>query len=129
MFENQSKSPANTDLALAWSAAATGALAVFAWATCCVLPLALSIAGLSLAGTAWIAGGRHWLTAATLVVQALGWWGVIWRRRQCRRDSACAPPSPLTLGLLSAAAGLAVAALAWGPVIEPRALALLRPWR
>lgn len=115
MFENQSKSPANADLALAWSAAATGALAVFAGAACCVLPLALSIAGLSLAGTAWIAGGSRWLTAATLVVLALGWWGVTRRRRQCRRDSACAPPSPLSLGLLSAATGLAVTALAGDP--------------
>ena len=52
--------PGSSDIILGWSALGAAALAVFAWSACCVLPLALSIAGLSLAGTAVIAGQRAW---------------------------------------------------------------------
>ncbi|MCI3132825.1 MFS transporter permease [Phenylobacterium aquaticum] len=105
------------------------ALAVFAWAACCVLPLALSVAGLSLAGTAWIAGERRWLTGAAMVVLAMGWWSAIRRRRHCDLDARCAPPSPLSFTLLGAATLLAMTALAWSSLVEPRFLALLRAWR
>ena len=114
------------EVILGWSALGAAALAVFAWAACCVLPMALSVAGLSLAGTAVIAGQRTWLTLATLVALATGWW-MVWRRRQtCAVDATCAPPSRLTMGLLLAATILALAALCWGPFIEPWAVALLR---
>lgn len=129
MIETRRVFPAKTDLALGWSAVLTAGLALFAWAACCVLPLALSVAGLSLAGTAWIAGERRWLTAATVVVLAAGWWSVVARRRRCAADSSCAPPSRLSVALLGAATVLATIALAWGPLIEPRLLTLLRTWR
>ena len=111
---------------LGWSALGAAALAVFAWAACCVLPMALGVAGLSLAGTAVIAGQRTWLTLATLVVLAAGWWMAWHRRRACVTDASCAPPSRLMIGLLLAATILALVALCWGPFIEPWALALVR---
>jgi mercuric ion transport protein len=118
--------PGSRDIIVGWSAFGAAALAVFAWSACCVLPLALSIAGFSLAGTAAIAGQRTWLTLGTVVVLGAGWW-MVWRRRQsCAVDAACAPPSRLMIGLLSGATLLTLAALAWGPFIEPWALALLR---
>ncbi len=117
------------DVVVAWSALGASALAVFAWAACCVLPMALGLAGLSLAGTAIIAGQRAWLTLATLVTLGAGWW-MVWRRcRACAADATCAPPSRLMIGLLSVATVLTLAALAWAPIIEPWALALLRSAR
>src|SRR5579859_704348 len=92
---------AGRDIALGWSALGAAALAVFAWAACCVLPLALSIAGMSLAGTAIIAGQRVWITLATVMVLAAGW-ALIWRRGQaCAADAGCPRPSKLVIGLLS----------------------------
>jgi mercuric ion transport protein len=107
-------------------ALASAGVAVFAWAACCVLPLALSIAGLSLAGTAVIAGQRNWLTAGAVILLIAGWWAV-WRRRQaCDSDASCAPPSRLTIDLLTAASILMLVAFVWGPMIEPWTLSLLR---
>ncbi len=117
------------DLALGWAALGAGALAVFAWAACCVLPLVLSIAGLSLAGAAVIAGQRTWFTVGAVVVLGAGWWMAWRRRRACAADAACAPPSRLMIGLLSAATVLTLVAFAWGPFIEPWALAILRSVR
>lgn len=114
------------EILLGWSALGASALAVLAWAACCVLPMALGVAGLSLAGTAIIAGQRTWLTAATLVVLGAGWWRVWRRRRACAADATCALPSRLMIALLSTSTVLALAALAWGPLIEPWALSLLR---
>ena len=117
------------EVVLGWSALGAAMLAVFAWAACCVLPMALGVAGLSLAGTAFIAGQRTWLTSAALVVLAAGWW-MVWRRgNACAADANCAPPSRLVIGLLSAATVLALAALAWGPFIEPWALAAIQSAR
>lgn len=117
------------DLAFGWTALGAAALAVFAWAACCVLPLALSIAGLSLASTAVIAGQRTWLTLAAVIVLGAGWW-MAWRRRgACAADATCAPPSRLMIVLLSAATILTLVAFAWGPFVEPWALGLLRDVR
>ncbi|WP_421934352.1 MFS transporter permease [Phenylobacterium sp.] len=127
--ENRRQELGKADLVLGWSAVATASAAVFAWTACCVLPIALSVAGLSLAGTAWIAGQRSWLTIATVLVLGAGWWTVWRRRRACDADSNCRPPSPMTLGLLSAATLLALAALVWRPLIEPWLLSLLRAVR
>jgi mercuric ion transport protein len=113
------------EILLGWSALGASALAVLAWAACWMLPMALGVAGLSLAGTTIIAGQRTWLTLATVVVLA-GWWSVWRRHRVCAADATCAPPSRLMIGLLSAATILALAALAWGSLLEPWALMLLR---
>jgi len=111
------------DLATGWGAVTAAGATLLAWAACCVLPLALSIAGVSMAGTVWIAGQRTWLTVATLVVLGIGWWAAL------RRGRACSAPSRLTLGLLTFATLLTLIALAWQPFIEPRLLAALRPLR
>jgi len=114
---------------LGWSALGGSALAVFAWAACCVLPIALSLAGVSLAGTAMIAGQRTWLTLGAAVVLGAGWWSVWRRRRACATDATCAPPTRLTLALLTTATILIGLALIWQPLVEPWALMLLRSLR
>lgn len=126
--ETQSRSEGR-DRILGWSALGGSAFAVFAWAACCVLPIALSIAGVSLAGTAFIAGQRTWLTLGAAVVLAAGWWSVWRRRKACAVDASCAPPSHLTITVLAAATILTSLALIWQPLIEPRALMLLRSLR
>ncbi|MFN4175551.1 MFS transporter permease [Phenylobacterium sp.] len=102
-----------------------GASAVFAWAACCVLPMALALAGLGLGGLGWVAGQRTWITLAALAVVAVGW-ALTWRRAGRRR--AGGPARAATL-LLSAATLLALLALIWQPVVEPWALALIRSSR
>lgn len=117
------------DRVIGWSALGGSVLAVFAWAACCVLPMALSVAGLSLAGTALIAGQRTWLTLGAAVVLGVGWWSVWRRRRACSRDASCAPPSRFTIVLLALATILTALALVWQPLIEPWVLMLLRSLR
>ncbi|MES3028430.1 MAG: MFS transporter permease [Pseudomonadota bacterium] len=117
------KRAGGADLAAGWGAVTAAGATLLAWAACCVLPLALSIAGVSMAGTVWIAGQRTWLTVATLVVLGIGWWVAL------RRGRACAAPSRLTLGLLTFATLLTLIALAWQPLLEPRLLAILRTLR
>lgn len=112
-----------------WAALGGSALAVFAWAACCVLPMALSLAGLSLAGAALLAEQRGLLTWGAAVVLAAGWWSVWRRRRACARDASCPPPSRSTTSLLGLASGLIGLALIWQSVVEPSALMLLRSLR
>jgi len=114
------------DAALGVAAFAAAAAAVLAWAACCVLPIALSLAGLTLAGTAALAGQRAWITVGAAVVLAAGWWSVWRRRRACATDGSCAPPSRTSIWLLAAATALLAAAILWQPLIEPKALAILR---
>ncbi|WP_346427315.1 MFS transporter permease [Caulobacter sp. 17J65-9] len=104
---------------------ATATLAVLAWAACCVLPIALSLAGISIAGTALIAGQRTWLTLLALPVLAAGWWMVWRRRRACRADRSCPAPSRLSINLLVAASVLTLLALVWEPMIEPFLISVL----
>lgn len=109
--------------AAAGAAAAVGGLAsVFAWAACCVLPLALSVAGLSFAGAAVFAGARHAITLVAVAILAGGWL-LHWRRlRTCREDAACPRPSRLSVGLMAAATVLVGLSLLWQPFIEPWAM-------
>jgi mercuric ion transport protein len=117
------------EAALGWTAVAASATAVFAWAACCVLPMALATVGLGLGATAWIAGQRTWLTLIALAVVVVGGW-LTWRRsRRCAVDTSCRAPSRLTVGLLWAAGALLVLALVWQPFVEPWALGLLRSVR
>lgn len=129
MSSDTEQRPEGQEAIIGWSALGGSALAVLAWAACCVLPIALSLAGLSLAGIALIAGQRHWITLGAAVLLAAGWWTVWRRRRACDRGADCAAPSPLSLTLLTIATVLTVMALIWQPLIEPRALMLLRSLR
>lgn len=121
--------PRIPEVAVSASAAIGGVAAVFAWAACCVLPLALSVAGVSFAGAAVIAGARNWLTLVAAVILVAGWL-LHWRRlRMCRKDAACHRPSRLAFWLLVIASLLIVLSLAWQPYIEPWAMPRLAAMR
>jgi mercuric ion transport protein len=114
-----------TETLVGWGAIATALGAVLAWAACCVLPMALALAGTSMAATAAIAGQRSWLTLAAALLLGAGW-VLAWRRaRACRVDQSCRPPSRLNMALLSGASILLVAAVAWPVFIEPALLHLI----
>lgn len=129
MTTETTSSSRRSDTALGWSALAAAGLAVVAWAACCVLPMALAVAGLSLAGGAFIAGQRTWFTLAAALVLAAGWWSLWRRRRACDAQAGCAPPSRRSITLLGCATLLLLLALLWQPLIEPRALMMLRSLR
>ncbi len=113
------------ETAVSATAAVGAAASVFAWAACCVLPLALSLAGLSFAGAALIAGLRGWLTGFAILVLLAGWL-LHWRRlRRCRQDASCRRPSRLAFGLLVVATVLVILSLAWQPFMEPWLLSRL----
>jgi mercuric ion transport protein len=113
------------DAVLGWTAVATSAGAVLAWAACCVLPMTLALAGTGMAATATLAGQRTWLTVVAALILA-GAWLLAWRRvRACRMDPTCGLPSRLNLALLSGASVLLLAAVAWPSLIEPRVLRLI----
>lgn len=116
------------DLLVASAAAVGGFASVAAWAACCVLPLALSVAGVSFAGAALLAGARHWLTLLAVAIVAAGWAWHLRRWARARRDG-CARPRPLAFGLLLAATLLIGLALLWQPVIEPWAMPRLAALR
>lgn len=121
--------PRIPEVAVSASAAVGGIASVFAWAACCVLPLALSVAGVSFAGAAVIAGARNWLTLLAAVILAVGWL-LHWRRlRMCRKDAACQRPSRLAFWLLVIASLLVLLSLAWQPYIEPWAMPRLGAMR
>lgn len=115
--------------ALSWAAVSAASAAVFAWAACCVIPLSLALTGLGLGGLSWVAGHRIWLTVLALAVVAAGWI-LRWRQaRACRTDGSCAVPSPAAGYLLGAATVLILLALIWQPIVEPRALMMIRSAR
>lgn len=75
-----------------------GVLGAVAAASCCIVPLALTLAGVS---GAWMANLRAlapyqpYFTAITLVFIGLGFYHVYWKpRRACAADGACAKPLP-----------------------------------
>jgi mercuric ion transport protein len=117
------------EVAVSASAAIGGAASVFAWAACCVLPLALSVAGVSFAGAAVVAGARNWLTLIAAVILAAGWLLHGRRLRMCHKDAACRRPSPLAFWLLVIASVLIVLSLAWQPYVEPWAMPRLAAMR
>ncbi|WP_313576625.1 MFS transporter permease [Brevundimonas sp.] len=128
MADNQNPS-SRLDVAVGATAAAGGLASMFAWAACCVLPLALSVAGVSAAGlafanTAAFAEARQWLTLAAALIVIAGWF-MHWRRQlMCRRGAACRRPAPLAFWLLFAATVMVGLSLIWQPYIDP----WLLPW-
>ncbi|MBI2260897.1 MAG: MFS transporter permease [Caulobacterales bacterium] len=123
------KLPRIPPVAAGAAAAVSGFASMFAWAACCVLPLALSVAGLSFAGAAVFAGARHAITLMAVAVLAGGWLLHWHRLRTCRADAACPRPSRLAVGLLATATVLVALSLAWGPFIEPWAMLRLAALR
>lgn len=110
-----------------WSWAAVGASvsAVVASAACCVLPMSLAAAGMTLAGTAFFAQQRAWLTVVAAVVLLAGW-VMLWRRSQrCKRDSGCKPGSRLNVILMTVASIFLFFAIVWQPLIEPQLLSII----
>lgn len=68
--------------------------AVFA-ASCCVLPLAFSVAGIGSVSLAWLtelAPYRTFFLAASASALAVAWGTVLWRRAICRLGGACIAP-------------------------------------
>lgn len=124
--EEVSARPSAGPLAAGWSAVAAGGLAIFAWASCCALPLALSLAGLGLSGMVWVAGQRIWFTLAAVLVLTAGWL-IVWRdRKACAKDGACRIDTRLPIRLMGIATLLLIVALTWSRVFEPAVLSLLR---
>lgn len=90
-------------------------------ASCCALPIALSLAGLSgawLGQLAWLAPYREWLQAAALLVLAVAWALYLARRRTprvagCHPEGVCASGSLRRRGasLLVGASALTLLAL------------------
>lgn len=113
------------DLLASAVAVGGGVLSVFAWAACCVLPLALSLAGVSFAGAAVIAGQRSLLTIVAIAALALGWLLHWRRRRRCAADAACPQPSRAAFWLMILATALVALAVAWEPLVEPWAMVRL----
>ena len=125
----QTSHNSGADTAFGWSAVAAAALAVLAWAACCVLPMALATAGVTLAGGAFLAGQRTWIPVGAALILAAGWWSVARRRRACAVHRGCTRPSQLSVILLGRATALLLLAVAWQPLIEPKALMFLRSLR
>ena len=75
------------------------ALAAVGASVCCVVPLALVLAGIS---GAWIANltamdvWRPWFSAAALVCLALAFWNLYGPPSRCRTNGECVDPRALT---------------------------------
>jgi len=109
-----------------WLALGGSGAAVLAWAACCVLPIGLSILGLTFAASGWLAGQRWWLTGAAVIAVVVAWALTLRRLYLCRVDASCAAPPRAAILVLTVATALIVLALAWGPLIERPAMLFLR---
>lgn len=112
---------------------ALGALAsfgaVFAAASCCVLPLALAALGIGagLSSTFAAVMSLRWpLTVLSILGLAAGWWSYARRRRACASDRSCTVPLPSrsTPILLALGTALTVIALLWDRLEAPLMKAL-----
>lgn len=103
--------------------------AVFAAASCCVLPLALAAlgAGAGLSSTFAAVMPLRWpLTALSIFGLAAGWWSYAKRRRVCAADRSCSVPLPSRVITIVLAVGTAmtVIALLWDRLEAPLMKAL-----
>lgn len=116
---------AERGIAAAGTAASAGAL--FSAGACCVLPLALAVAGVGSGALAAVVP-FHWpLTIASAVVVAAGWL-LYWRkRRACATGADCAgaPPGRSTLVMLSVATLFVALSAIWPRFLEQPLMRLL----
>lgn len=107
--------------------ATSGIVAAIGAASCCVLPLALTLLGVS---GAWMANLRAlspyqpYFIGLAAVAIGYGFYQVYWRQPACEDGDACARPLPNRLvksGLWSGAAIIAIAATfpIWFPAVVP----------
>lgn len=97
-----------------------GFAALLSAAACCVLPLALAVAGLTAGGLALLVP-YHWLlTIGSGLVAAAGWALYLRKRRACSagRDCAARPPARMTLVLLCLATLIISLSALWPNFIE-----------
>jgi mercuric ion transport protein len=105
-----------------------GIIGAIAASSCCVLPLALTLLGVS---GAWMSNLRTlapyqpYFIAATAVLIGLGFYSVYWKSRQvCAIDAACSKPLPNRLVKSGLWLGTALVLIAltfpyWFDSIEP----------
>lgn len=100
--------------------------ALFSAAACCVLPLALTGAGIGAAGLAVFVPYRWPLTIAAALVTAVGWTLYLRKRRACAANAGCtaAAPGPAVLVLLSMATAMVAICAFWGFIEQPLVRAL-----
>jgi mercuric ion transport protein len=108
--------------------AVSGIIGAIAASSCCVLPLALTLLGVS---GAWMSNLRiltpyqPYFIVATAVLIGLGFYSVYWKPRQvCAIDAACSKPLPNKLVKLGLWLGTALILIAltfpyWFDSIEP----------
>lgn len=116
--------PRRADAALSAIGALASFGAVFAAASCCVLPLALAALGMGagLSSTFATLMPLRWpLTALSLVGLAAGWWAYARRRRACAADRSCTVPLPsrATPIMLAIGSALTLIALIWDRLEAP----------
>ncbi len=116
-----------TGLSLLGALASFGA--VFAAASCCVLPVALAALGVGagLSSTFAALMPLRWpLTALSILGLATGWWFYARRRRACALDRSCTMPLPsrATPIVLAIGTTLTVIALLWDRLEAPLMKAL-----
>ena len=99
---------------------AAGFAALFSAAACCVLPIALALAGIGAGGFVFIVP-YHWpLTIAAGVAVAVGWALYIRKRQLCIGNASCAveAPSRATFLLLCGATAFVLLSVAWKEIFE-----------
>ncbi|WP_310107411.1 mercuric transporter MerT family protein [Sphingomonas sp. BE138] len=116
--------PRRADAALSAIGALASFGAVFAAASCCVLPLALAALGMGagLSSTFATLMPLRWpLTALSLIGLAAGWWAYARRRRACAADRSCTVPLPsrATPIMLAIGSALTLIALIWDRLEAP----------
>lgn len=123
MTEQSSISPTTLNRAersVATVSVAAGFAALFSAAACCVLPIALALAGIGASGFVFIVP-YHWpLTIAAGVAVAVGWALYIRKRQLCISSASCAvqAPSRATFLLLSGATAFVLLSVAWKEFFE-----------
>ena len=107
--------------------AAGGIAAAIGAASCCVLPLAFTLLGIS---GAWMANLRAlspyqpYLIGLAVLTLGYGFYQVYWRQQACAEGDACARPLPNRLVKTGLWGGTIIVAIAasfpiWFPVVVP----------